>query len=50
MDKKLVLKTGGSRSRSYLVHRISMSIQRGDAASILSSMSPEDKLDEIFYL
>ncbi|KAL1446732.1 hypothetical protein WDU94_005549 [Cyamophila willieti] len=36
------------RSRSFLVERISLSIQRGNSASVLGSL-PSSSFEEIFY-
>ncbi|KAL1446882.1 hypothetical protein WDU94_010923, partial [Cyamophila willieti] len=38
------------RSRSFLVERISLSIQRGNSASVLGSLPPSSSFEEIFYL
>ena len=42
--------TGERRSSFYLFQRISMAIQRGNAASVLGTVVSTSKLDEIFYL
>jgi hypothetical protein len=41
-----------SRSTSYLSQRISIAVQRGNAASVLGTIedSSNDKLEEIFYI
>lgn len=51
IGKKLNQSTGEPRSRSFLIQRISIANQRGNAASILGTI-PQDvnKLDEIFYI
>jgi hypothetical protein len=43
--------TNESRSTSSLIQRISIAVQRGNAASILGTIqdSSNDKLEEIFY-
>lgn len=44
-------KTGENISKSYLIHRISMEIQRGNTACISSSMPPDSAdFQPIFYL
>lgn len=45
-------RTGEKKSKSYyLVHRISMAIQRGSAACILSAMTSDSAdLHPMFYL
>lgn len=50
IGKKLIKKTGEPKARFYLMQRISMSIQMGNAASILTSLPSERALDNIFYL
>ena len=42
--------TGERRSSFYLFQRISIAIQRGNAASVLGTVGSTSKLDEIFYL
>lgn len=51
IGEKLKQSTGESRSKSFLIQRISIANQRGNAASILGTI-PQDtnKLDEIFYI
>lgn len=50
LGRKIKEKTGEKRSSQYLFQRISMDIQRGNAASILGKLSSTGQLDEIFYL
>ena len=50
MGKKIQDLTGEKRSTFYLFQNISMSIQRGNAASVLGTAKLGKKLDEIFYL
>ena len=47
---KIQALTGEKRATFFLFQSISMAIQRGNAASILGTVKPGDKLDEIFYL
>ena len=42
--------TGEPRSKSFLFQRISVAIQRGNAASILLTLPVLDDLREVFYL
>lgn len=42
--------TGEKRSTSFLIQRISVAVQRGNAAAILGTVPSESSLDEIFYL
>jgi len=41
--------TGERRATSYLLQRISVALQRGNAASILGTLPSGKELDEIFY-
>ena len=50
IGKKIQEITGEKRSTFYLFQSISVAIQRGNAASVLSTAKPGKKLDEIFYL
>ena len=50
IGKKIEELTGEKRSTFYLFQRISVAIQRGNAASVLGTAKTESKLDEIFYL
>ena len=50
IGKKIQDITGEKRATFYLFQRISVAIQRGNAASILGTAKPGQKLDEIFYL
>ena len=51
IGKKLIESTGEKRSKSFLIQRISIANQRGNAASIFGTL-PQDtnKFDEIFYV
>ena len=42
--------TGDKKSKFYLFQRISMAIQRGNAASVLGTIGSSSHLEEIFYL
>jgi hypothetical protein len=48
--KRLIESTGEPRSCAYLIQRISIAIQRGNAASILVTVPTSSKFQEIFYL
>lgn len=51
IGKKLIQSTGEPRAKSFLIQRIGIANQRGNAASILGTI-PQDakKLDEIYYI
>ncbi|CAL8119405.1 unnamed protein product [Orchesella dallaii] len=46
----LKLASGDSRSKAYFIQRISISIQRGNAASILGTIPRTVSMDEIFFI
>ena len=50
IGQKIASITGEPRSTSYLIQRISISIQRGNAASILGTIPYAGSLEDIFYL
>jgi hypothetical protein len=52
IGQKIQKITNESRSTSYLSQRISIAVQRGNAASVLGTTedSSNDKLEEIFYI
>lgn len=39
-----------TKARSYLMQRISMTMQKGSAACIVSARPSDEELDSIFYL
>ncbi len=41
---------GDNRSHGYLIQRISIAIQRANASSIMGTLPPTTKLDQVFYL
>jgi len=49
LGSRLILATGEPRAKSYFIQRISICIQRGNAASILGTM-PSVSMDEINLL
>ena len=50
IGRKICNTTGEKRSSFYLFQRISIAIQRGNAASVIGTAGSSSKLDEIFYL
>jgi hypothetical protein len=50
LGKRLIESSGEPRSCAYLIQRISIAIQRGNAASILATVPTSSKFQEIFYL
>jgi hypothetical protein len=50
VGKRLRSITGEPRSTNYLRQRISIAIQRGNAASVMGSLPPTGSMEEIFYL
>ena len=42
--------SGDPRSNGYLIQRISIAIQRANASSMMGTLPPTTKLDQIFYL
>ena len=50
LSKRLIDTSGDPRAGSYLGQRISLAIQRGNAASLLGTLPQGDALNEIYYL
>jgi hypothetical protein len=50
LGRRISDNTGEIRSKSFLTQRISIAIQRGNAASIFSTIPTSSKLNEIYYL
>jgi len=50
LGRRLHTATGEPRSRSFLVQRISLAIQRGSAICVLVTIPQYTKLNEIFNL
>lgn len=48
--KRIMLKTNEPRSKSFLKQRLSMEIQRGNAAAVMGTFRSCDSMEEIFYL
>jgi hypothetical protein len=49
LGKRMVESTGELRSRTYLTQRISIAIQRGNAANIFATIPSSNKIQEIYY-
>jgi len=50
LGHRIVATSGEPRSTAFLFQRLSIAIQRGNAASITGTSPPSAKLDDIFYL
>lgn len=50
IGSKIAEITNEKRATSYLIQRISVAIQKGNAASIMGTIPPSKNLGEIFYL
>jgi len=51
LGKRITSVTGERRATEFLLQRLSVAIQRGNAASVLGTVdSVDEKLDSIFYL
>ena len=50
IGQKIQQLTGNKRSTFFIFQSISIAVQRGNAASILGTVKPGKKLDEIYYL
>jgi len=54
INRRITESTGELRATEYLLQRLSVAIQRGNAASVLGSVGQESadsqKLDAVFYL
>lgn len=50
IGKKLQDLTGDKRSKFFLIQRMSMEIQRHNAACVMGTVSPDRPLEEVFYL
>ena len=50
LGKELIAHTGEKRSKFFLFQKLGICIQRGNAASVLSSLPAGEKLDEVFQL
>ena len=50
LGKRISAVSGEPRSRTFLMQRLSVAIQRGNAASILGTVNSSIDLDVVFYL
>lgn len=50
LSKMMILKTNEPRTKSFLMQRLSMAIQRGNAAAVMGTFRENEKMDEVFYL
>jgi hypothetical protein len=50
LGRRLQSTSGETRASSFLIQRISLAIQRGNAASIFSTIPSSAKLNEIYYI
>lgn len=51
LGRRITVVTGERRATEFLLQRLSVAVQRGNAASVLGTVdSADDKLDAIFYL
>jgi hypothetical protein len=50
IGKKIFASTDEPKSTSYLIQRISLAVQRGNAVSIIGTIPSSRSLDEVFYL
>lgn len=50
LSKMIAFKTNEPRSRTFLMQRLSMAVQRGNAAAVMGTFRSSDKMEEIFYL
>ena len=50
IGKRIIEVTGDKKAKSYLFQRIGIAVQRGNAASIMGTVPPGQKLYELYYL
>ena len=50
IGRRVAVATGESRSTQFLFQRLSIAIQRGNAASVVGTASSDGCLDDVFYL
>ena len=50
LGRRIHRSTGEPRSRSFLVQRLSIAIQRGNSAAVLGTIPPSSKFDEIYTI
>lgn len=49
-DDRYQIKTNEPRSRTFLKQRLSMAVQKENAAAVMGTFRSSDKMEEIFYL
>ena len=49
IGRRLIEKTGNKEAMNHLNERIALTIQRGNAASVLSAL-PQEELSSLFYI
>ena len=50
IGRKIASSTSEPRSSSYFFQRVSLAVQRGNAACVLGTLSPGKPLDEVYYM
>ena len=50
IGRRIAVATGEPRSTQFLFQRLSIAIQRGNAASVVGTASSDECLDDVFYL
>ena len=50
LSKMITIKTNEPRTKSFLKQRISIAIQKGNAASVMGTFAQTESMEEIFYL
>lgn len=50
LAKQITMKTHEPRAKSFLQQRISIAIQKGNAASVMGTFRESEKMEEIFLL
>ena len=50
LGSRLAVSTGESRASQYLLQRLSVAVQRGNAASVMGTVGSSVQLDDLFYL
>jgi len=50
LGRQITRITGEPRQKMYLTQRISIAIQRGNAASIMGTLPPAVPMEEMFFL
>jgi len=50
LGKMIALKTDETRSKTFLKQRISMAIQKGNAAAVMGCFQPNENLEEVLFI